>query len=260
MTQVILFIFGTIIGSFLNVVGLRYNSGRSLSGRSACPYCSKKLKPRHLIPILSFLWQKGRCAFCRGKISPQYPLVELWTGLLFVTLFSKPLVDGYVSKIVLGESLILLVFCVYTVIAIYDLRHKIIPDLLSYTAVILALFSRLLIGGDIFDFLAGLILFGVFALLWFLTGGRAMGFGDAKLSLSIGLLGGAAAAFSGIILAFWIGALVGVGLIAFRRVFPLLRRGKNITMKSEIPFAPFMILGLWLAIILKLDLLHVSLF
>ena len=86
-----------------------------------------------------------------------------------------------------------------------------------------------------------------------------MGFGDAKLGLSIGLLLGAAQGFSAIILAFWIGAVVSISyLILCSAVF--IKGAKRLTMKSEVPFAPFLIIGAWVAVVYHLDLLHVSLF
>ncbi|MFA6602049.1 MAG: prepilin peptidase, partial [Candidatus Paceibacterota bacterium] len=80
---VLFFIFGTIIGSFLNVVALRFNTGATLGGRSKCMSCGHQLTWKELIPVLSFLWQGGLCRNCRSRISRQYVLVELSTGLLF---------------------------------------------------------------------------------------------------------------------------------------------------------------------------------
>ena len=87
-----------------------------------------------------------------------------------------------------------------------------------------------------------------------------MGFADGKLALSIGLLLGASQGFSAVVIAFSIGALFGIMLIARTHLYPLLSSTKKITMKSEIPFAPFLILGTWLSLIFQSDLFHVSLF
>src|SRR3990167_1067279 len=130
MINVFLFVLGAIVGSFLNVVGLRWDLLRhggglsTLGGRSSCPSCRKVLEWYELIPIFSFLILRGRCLSCGGKISWQYPIVELWTGLIFVT----------VSYIFIP------VFFVYIVITIYDLRHKIIPNPFLYSLFI-TLFS-----------------------------------------------------------------------------------------------------------------------
>src|SRR3989344_8920564 len=123
METLILFLFGAVVGSFLNVVGLRWNSGLSLGGRSSCATCSITLRWWELLPIVSFLALRGRCARCHSKISRQYPIVELWTGLIFATV----------------PVILLPVFCIYIVITIYDLRHKIIPDSLVYASIVLSL-------------------------------------------------------------------------------------------------------------------------
>ena len=120
------FIFGAIIGSFLNVVVLRWGTGVSaLKGRSFCFNCSRTLTARELIPLVSFLLQGGRCRNCRSVISLQYPLVEGLTGLLFAALAYKYLLLGS-----LGLSFVLA--CLGTgllvAICIYDFKHKIIPD------------------------------------------------------------------------------------------------------------------------------------
>ena len=85
----IFFTLGLIIGSFLNVVILRYNTGRSFGGRSACMTCQSELKAYELIPLFSFITLRGRCLSCKTKISIQYPLVEFATGLIFAGLFRK---------------------------------------------------------------------------------------------------------------------------------------------------------------------------
>ncbi|MHB0977857.1 MAG: prepilin peptidase [Minisyncoccota bacterium] len=242
MITLFLFILGLVVGSFLNVLGLRWNSGLSIGGRSFCVVCKKKLHWWELVPVVSFMGLRGRCSECKTKISWQYPLVELWTGLVFITI---PL-------------LAIPIFCIYVVITIYDLRHKIIPDALSYSAVVLAIIYRLSLGGSsLIDWFAGPILFLFFASIWFLSRGRAMGLGDGKLALSGGLLLGFSQGLSAITLAFWIGAAVSLLIML---IFRLFNEKERLTMKSEIPFAPFIILGVWISLIFHLDLFHVFAF
>ena len=81
------FLLGTVIGSFLNVIILRHEAGTKPTGRSACPHCKKQLTWRELLPIVSYLAQKGKCRGCGARISPQYPLVEIVTGILFSLVF-----------------------------------------------------------------------------------------------------------------------------------------------------------------------------
>ncbi|MGB2580760.1 MAG: prepilin peptidase [Minisyncoccia bacterium] len=187
---IIVFILGTIIGSFLNVVIYRYNSGTSpLTGRSQCFSCGKTLSWRQLVPIFSFLVSQGRCAKCGVRLSWQYPIVEAISGGIFVAVFllGKPI----------HETIILLaIFSTLLVIAVYDLRHQIIPDGLAVLFAVLGL-AKFFLAVDIsraFHFpyywtlIAGPMLFFPFWALWFVSRGRWIGLGDGKLALGIGCL------------------------------------------------------------------------
>lgn len=233
---VFIFILGTIIGSFLNVVILRYNTGESVvKTGSRCFSCGKKLKWHELIPILSFIIQRGRCRNCKSKISIQYPLVELLTGLIFVLILNS-------QFSILKTIYLFIVFSILLVIAVYDIRHQIIPNALVYSFNILAFLSLFQVSSFKFQvpsFLAGIILFSFFGLLWLVSRGRWMGFGDAKLALGIGWLLGLVKGILALLLSFWLGAAVGIFLLFF------LKDKYNI--KSKIAFGPFLILGALLA-------------
>ena len=243
--MVALFVLGSILGSFLNVVGLRWDD-RNFGGRSHCPGCGKVLKWWELVPIISFLVLKARCGTCRAKISWQYPFIEIFTGLVFISvpLWTLP------------------VFSIYIIILIYDFHHKIIPDELVYASIVLAFLTSYFLlptSFSLLDWFAGPILFAFFGSIWLLSRGRAMGFGDAKLGLSIGFLLGATQGFSAIILGFWIGAF-GSLFYLFLSKIGFLKNTKGLTMKSEVPFAPFIIIGAWISLAFNLNLLHVTLF
>jgi prepilin signal peptidase PulO-like enzyme (type II secretory pathway) len=253
------FILGSIVGSFLNVVGLRWNSGTTLAGRSFCFSCRKKLEWWELVPIVSFFILRGRCSSCRSKISWQYPLVEVLAGLVFLSIFNLQfsIFGKFSPAFFLSALLYAIVFSIYIVISIYDLRHKIIPDELAYAAIAVSigiLILKFILGFEIgaLDLAAGPVLFLLFGAIWLFSRGRAMGFGDAKLALSIGILLGAAQGLSAAVLAFWIGTLA-----VF--VWMLIAR-KRLTMKSEIPFGPFLVIGAWISLIFGLNLLYVSTF
>jgi len=244
MTTVILFVLGLIIGSFLNVVGLRFRSGVGLGGRSFCVVCRKDLPWWELVPVISFVILGGKCNKCKTNISWQYPLVELLTGLIFVTL---PRIS------IVSWILFAAVFSIFVVILIYDARHKIIPDSLVYPAIALAFLARIFSGGMLEkDFVSAIGIFVFFAALYLVSNGRAMGFGDAKLSLAISFVLGAAGGLSAMVMAFWLGTAAVIASFLFM--------GKKLTMKTEIPFAPFLIFGAWLSLIFQLDLFHVALF
>lgn len=254
MATVILFVLGAIVGSFLNVVGLRWDSGKTLGGRSNCPNCGKTLGWFELVPIVSFIALRAKCFGCSAKISWQYPIVEAWTGLVFVSVFSIINPTDFYS--LLHYLLFILVFCIYIVITIYDFKYKIIPDELVYASIFLSLLVPILFANySLTDWLTGPILFSFFALIWLLSKGRAMGFGDAKLGLSVGLLLGTTGFFA-IVLSFWIGAAGSLLYIFFNKL-RFIKDSKGLTMKSEVPFAPAIILGAWLAFVFQTQILNV---
>lgn len=248
LTPAIVFIFGTIIGSFLNVVIYRYNSGMSpLKGRSQCFACGKELSWYEIIPVVSFILQRARCAKCGVRLSWQYPAVEIFSGMIFVAVY------------LLGKTLpetiyLLIIFSTLFVIAVYDLRHKIIPDGLVLFFAILSLvwflwtigFARAIHYPMYFTLIAGPILFFPFLGLWVVSRGKWLGLGDGKLALGIGWFLGAALGGSAIMLAFWIGAGFALMMMAIQRIGRTGGGTERLSMQSEIPFGPFLILGVFI--------------
>ncbi|OJI08260.1 MAG: hypothetical protein COX02_01865 [Candidatus Vogelbacteria bacterium CG22_combo_CG10-13_8_21_14_all_37_9] len=254
-TYILVIILGLIIGSFLNVLILRYHTGRSLGGRSGCLTCGQALCWFELIPVLSFICLKGHCRTCRTKISWQYPLVELLTAGLFV--FSAQHFFPSWSTVVFSWLIISLLI----VITVYDLRHKVIPDSLVYSFNSLALIWAIFLGDSLFvALLAGLIFFSAFWALWYFSHGTWMGFGDTKLVLGFGFLLGLSAGFSALLWAFVLGAIVGLLLLASSKLKKLPKNWPRFNLKTEVPFAPFLVIGLLLVWLANLNLLNVFLF
>ena len=238
---IFVFAAGACVGSFLNVVALRYNTGRSLAGRSGCFSCGHTLGFFDLIPILSFFFSAGRCRYCGSGVSLQYPLVEALVGLLFLGLYLKGF--SLSSAVYLG-----VVFSLLTVILIYDIRHKIIPNPFVYAFITFSAlplffnFETLVFSlPPLWHLLAGPILFAPFFFLWFISKGQWLGLGDGKLAWGIGWLLGLSSGGVALLIAVWAGA--GVGMLFFIGQHLLSRGEKRLTMKSEVPFAPFMIFG-----------------
>ena len=251
------FVLGTIIGSFLNVVILRHNSGRTIGGRSMCFSCGKTLHWYELVPVFSYVLQKGKCVKCKSKISVQYPVVEFLTGIIFALLAWKlsflflisPLT--FLTKILFyGYLLSLLV-----VISVYDLRHGIIPDQFSYLFTTMTFLLLFFETGNVIlahvptfsQVIAGPLIALPFAFLWWVSKGKWMGFGDAKLALGMGFLLGVTGDVTALMIAFWSGALVSLFLLLLKRY--------RFTMKSEIPFAPFLVFATCVTFIFNLDLI-----
>jgi leader peptidase (prepilin peptidase) / N-methyltransferase len=259
-------ILGVIIGSFLNVVILRFNTGKGIDGRSACFSCAKTLSWYELIPVASYLFQHGKCRGCKSSISIQYILVELATAVLFALVAARillPMSDTYEITSIMNLFVTLTAVSLLMVIFVYDLRHKIIPDILSFGFAFLALMRLVLYYQEYLftfpgtlDLLAGPLVALPFALIWLLSKGTWMGLGDAKLALGIGWFLGFSGAISALCLAFWIGAAVSVGLLLLQRRSSK-KRGR-LSMKSEVPFAPFLVLGLLIIYFFPMDLFHVK--
>ncbi len=245
LTLIFTFMFGAIIGSFLNVVSLRFNSGKTVGGRSMCMSCGKTLTWIELIPILSFLAQRGACRKCKSKISWQYPLVEFLAGALFVLiLLTFPPVTPLAA---VWTLMYIVTACILLVIAAYDAKHQIIPDQLVYTFDVIALAS-VFVGTHTWfhvphlaTLLAGPVVALPFALLWAVSRGRWMGFGDAKLALGIGWLLGMGGGINAIVLAFWVGAAASV-------LWMLISYGK-FKRALAIPFGPYLIIGMYIVLI-----------
>ncbi len=263
-SYILIFIFGTIIGSFLNVVLYRMHTGKSLNGRSHCMSCRKELEWYELFPVFSYLSQRGKCRGCLSYIPSRYLFVELATGLLYcITFFFFH-----------ANIFLLLLFAVlntlFMLVVVYDIRHTIIPDELSlmiggvaviYLGYVLSLtLDWMLVGKHILAGLsAGLFFWG----LWFVSKGRWIGLGDAKLALPLGMIVGLGSVFSMVVLSFWIGAVISVSLLGLERVLkrgkiPLHFMGTPLTIKSEVPFAPFMIVGFLLVQLLHADIFNIT--
>lgn len=308
-------VLGVIIGSFLNVVILRYNTGKGLGGRSMCFSCRTTLRGIDLVPVLSFLFFRGRCRTCKSKISKQYISIELLTAFLFVlalhhnlhlfgltnlsfdvffnqglrtfantNIFSQGLIHNFyvgqtltdplslynLSVLIFGLKLAidLVIMSVLVFMTGYDMRHKIIPDPSVFLFGLLALLGQLVIGALSWNiFWAGIILAAPFYFIWLLSGGRLMGLGDAKLALGMGWMLGLALGATAVFFGFWLGAIISVGLLIIQKIMGIdkiryfLRalHVPRLTIKSEVPFAPFLIAGLLIVYVLGYNLFAFSL-
>jgi len=240
-----IFILGTLFGSFLNCVIHRLKTGETLGGNSYCPSCKHKLSFFDLIPVFSFLFLKGKCRYCRQKISIQYPLVEIITGIVFlITFLNYPLFFTPTAIISLG--LLLSIFLLLIVVFVYDLKHYIIPNKIIYPALFLAFAHHLfrvetLISWEFLNVLAsGLATFLFFFSIYILTKGKGIGFGDVRYAGFMGLFLGFPDILAGLFFSFLIGAIIGIGLIISGI------KGR----KDMVPFGPFLVTGTFVAFFL----------
>ncbi len=244
---IFVFVFGLCIGSFLNCVVYRLEKKEKLAGRSYCPQCKNTLSWRDLFPVFSFLCLWGKCKYCKTKISWQYPIVEVATGVMFLLIFNFSAQGGLAS----GWNFLNLAFLFYVaavliVIFVYDFKYYIIPDKVLFPAIAITFAYRLFEGLLISNFtlvgtylLAILIGSGFFLFIFLISKGRWMGFGDVKLAILMGLLLGFPNILVALFLAFFLGAVIGTIMMIFKE--------KNL--RSELPFAPFLITGTFVALL-----------
>ena len=268
-----IFILGTLVGSFINVISLRYNTGFPIAvGRSTCLHCNTTLAWYDLVPIFSFLFLLGRCRHCKSRLSFQYPIIEIVTGFLFVALAVRqfyywPLYSAFTHGIL--YSILFFVYYAFVwslllIIILYDIRHKIIPDGLVFTFITLSVLKLLLFlyykgftldRIDLLHLLSPLMLSLPFVLLWYFSEGKWMGLGDGKLMFGIGAFLGFTLGVSAITIAFWIGALWGIVFILKSKFFP---ESGGMTLKSEIPFAPFLVAATLFVFLSHIDVFGIS--
>jgi leader peptidase (prepilin peptidase)/N-methyltransferase len=268
---ILVLILGTAVGSFLNVVILRQGAQGAVGGsrnRSMCLSCGKKLESRDLFPIFSFILLRGRCRYCKCRISRQYPLVEIFTGLLFLLAFLNVYEIRPAVLAVFDGLALAFIFSVLIVIFVYDLRHKVISDwsviilgIAAFLRVILVNWGNFGSSAFLLDLLAGPLAAAPFCFLWLISRGRWMGLGDGKLMFGLGWLLGWSLWLPATILAFWLGALVSILLMFLKELknqmekFPL-RRLPDIGLKTEIPFGPFLIIAALISFLFNFNVIN----
>lgn len=239
---VIIFVFGTIIGSFLNVCILRLPDSSSIvSGASACPSCGSRLTPIDLVPILSYLALRGKCRRCKARISPLYPAIEALTGAMYLLLYLR---FGFAWQLLVYMALVSLLI----VISAIDFKTMEIPNgliiagfVVGAIQLIVTVFSGLF--GNWTSYVIGLFAGGLPLLLIALIAGillkrEAMGGGDVKLMAFCGFIIGWKLVIPAYLIGIIVGAVISVLLMALGRK----KRG------DEIPFGPFLSLGVVLSV------------
>lgn len=245
------FVIGLVLGSFFNVLIYRLPRNESIvRPGSHCPHCNHAIQPWENIPILSYLFLRGKCAVCKRPISVHYPLVELLTACaalaiarLVVLPGLAPVPSAWQTGVLVLQSLALLMLIPLSII---DMKHYIIPDVFTLPGIAAALIVSFFPGGltplqCVLGMAAGggpLFLAGYLAKL-LLKRADTMGAGDIWLMTFVGGLWGWKIAFASFILASFSGSLVGIGLLVFHKL------GKD----HKLPFGPFLAIGVWASVL-----------
>jgi len=234
MELLFVFILGAAIGSFLNVVIIRTPRDESVSFPSShCMSCNTPLRAWHNVPILSWLFLQGKCSFCNAKISMQYPLIELLSGLIFVF-----------SAMKLGLSIqsfgVALTFDLLLALSVIDYHYKMVPDSINLSALTVAILSATSLGQLGYNFTNALLFAGGFTLLRFYLSyaikKEAMGEADIMIAATMGALLGVKLG----LVAIFVGAVIAL---------PALLLTQNESEESkQLPFIPFLALGCWVVL------------
>lgn len=244
----IIAVAGLIIGSFLNVIIYRFDELKTIvNTRSRCPHCQKQLAWYDLFPLFSFILLSGKCRYCKKEISIQYPLVELGTALIFVVLYWKFSFSLIFLALIVISTLLIIAFA-------YDILHLEIADWLVWFSVfvwIIYLAFGYFIFHNSLSFIlnslyGGLALGGFLGAIVVLSKEKWMGTGDISLGFLIGLMAGWPNVILTTLLSFIFGGVLGLILIG----------AKNKTLKDKVPFAPFLILSLWITLFFGSEIIN----
>lgn len=225
-----LLVFGLALGSFVSMLSYRIPRGLSITGRSFCDHCQKKITWHENIPLLAYFLFK-KCRACNSKIPSRYPIIELLTAALFV-------LTGLLWPGGLNFQLLLFLLAVVLLLTmtIIDFEHQLLPDMLTYLLGFMLLVPLFIANESIFPHLLwGYLAFLFFLLIYLLSRGRGMGFGDVKLAFILGATLSLPNVLVWIFLSFFIGALVGVMLLL----------AGHAKIGKPVPFGPFLMFSFW---------------
>jgi len=242
MEYLFIFVLGALIGSFLNVLIVRIPKNENIAfPASHCVKCSTPLKPWHNIPIVSWLFLRGKCAFCNEKISPQYPIIELLSAIIFLAIFMKM----GISIPTLG---IAIAFLMLLTLSVIDFYYKMVPDSLNLLALTLAIVSVFSLGMLLEHTINALLFAGGFSLLRFyisyIIKQEAMGEADIMIAATMGALLGVKLT----LVAIFLSALLAL---------PAMMLLRNETDESkQVPFIPFLTMATWIVYIFDTPIMN----
>ncbi len=247
MIVLVFAIAGLLLGSFFNVLIWRLPRSESIVFPSShCPNCNRKIRPWENIPVVSYVFLRGKCSGCKTNISLVYPIVEIITALLTVLLWYVVIPHNnitWINGITISLQSLFLILMIP--VAVIDFKHQIIPDSISISLLVISFLISFVPGSTTpLQSLLGILSGG--GVLWvigkigsiILKKGDAMGGGDIKLMAAVGALWGPEIALMSIVFGALLGSLAGIPMLLFKRV----------EVDHRIPFGPFLGAGIWVSV------------
>ena len=254
MFEILSFIFGASIGSFVQVIATRLNVAPVMKSRSKCLSCGEALRIPDLVPVFSYLFLQGKCRYCKSKFGISALVIEILFGLTFLALYYLVLSQ----QSTLWTSFVWLVyytllFGVLGIVALYDKAHTYIPVpfLFVYGLLTLTMMSiRYLYEPTWITLLGPVIVALPFLIVWLVTKGKGLGFGDVLLFLGVGAFFGLYQGFAVLLLSIWIGALYGVYVKYWS--------GNKVKSGIAIPFVPFIVIAFIIVLFTDIDIFSIA--
>lgn len=254
MLSILSFIFGASIGSFVQVIASRLHVAPIMKGRSKCLSCGEALRASDLVPVISYLWLRGKCRHCKSVYGVSALVVEVLFGVTFVVLYQL-IIKDQVSLLV---SLLWLVY--YTVLfgtlgvmALYDRAHSYIPSMFLYgylalTAIMYCM--RIVNDPHVLTMVSPVFVAMPFLLVWLITRGRGLGFGDVILFFGVGMFFDSLQGLAVLMVSVWLGAIVGIYIKYISK--------QRLSGTTAIPFVPFIVIGFLIVLFTDIDIFSIA--
>jgi leader peptidase (prepilin peptidase) / N-methyltransferase len=248
------FVLGASVGSFVQVIATRLHVAPIIKGRSKCLSCGEALRVSDLIPVVSYFLLRGRCRYCRAPYGVSALFIEIFFGGVFLSLYHfvlAPVPGMFESGLLLVYYTVL--FIVLGVMALYDRVHSYVPIYFLLLFLVLTFsmfFVRLITNFSIEDLFAPILVATPFLVIWLVTKGKGVGFGDVLLFVGVGAFFGLYAGLAVFMLSVWTGAIVGLVV-----KYALKKKEGN---KIAIPFVPFIALAFVLVLFTGIDIFSIA--
>jgi prepilin signal peptidase PulO-like enzyme (type II secretory pathway) len=251
--EILSFIFGASIGSFVQVIATRLHVAPIIASRSKCLSCGETLRVSDLIPVISYFWLRGSCKYCKAKYGISALVIEACFGIVFVLLYEYILKWSASS---LEASLWLvyytLLFVSLGVIALYDYAHTYLPTSFLVSFIVLSLgmmVKNYTETQSMYALYAPVMVALPFFILWLVTLRKGLGFGDVIMFFGVGAFFGVSQGLAVLILSVWIGAIIGVGMYILK---------KKDTHNRTIPFVPFIVVSFIVVLFTDIDIYSIA--